>query len=185
MQGRKVLGPWSWMAGLPKRCTASVFLGGKLRASPSRQQRVCFWRGSHQHDWIIQCCSWKSQAGRLLFPQPPTSAALSQRSCLSMEQPRLVRSEPKQIAKDCDETKTNFRATGDPAWSRSRNSTSENHSWGCRYTPTFVLWIEPIILPGVEIGKKCIVGAGAVVTKSFLADGSVIAGNPARLIKKV
>lgn len=35
-----------------------------------------------------------------------------------------------------------------------------------------------ILLPGVTIGKNCIIGAGSVVSKSF-ADGCVIAGNPA------
>ncbi|TMV82379.1 acyltransferase [Thioclava sp. BHET1] len=39
-----------------------------------------------------------------------------------------------------------------------------------------------LILPGVEIGDGCIVGAGAVVTGSVPA-GSVVAGNPARIIR--
>lgn len=38
-----------------------------------------------------------------------------------------------------------------------------------------------IILPGVTLGKDVIVGAGAVVTKSY-PDGSIVAGNPAKLI---
>lgn len=42
--------------------------------------------------------------------------------------------------------------------------------------------IRVIVLPGVMLEEGCIVGAGAVVTKSF-AKGSIIAGNPAKLIK--
>ena len=39
------------------------------------------------------------------------------------------------------------------------------------------------ILPGVTIGKKCIIGAGSVVTKS-IPDYCIAAGNPAKVIKK-
>jgi acetyltransferase-like isoleucine patch superfamily enzyme len=38
-----------------------------------------------------------------------------------------------------------------------------------------------LILPGVEIGDSCIVGAGSVVTKSVPAN-SIVAGNPARIL---
>lgn len=38
-----------------------------------------------------------------------------------------------------------------------------------------------IILPGVKLGKGCVVASGAVVTKSFL-DYSVVAGVPAKII---
>lgn len=39
------------------------------------------------------------------------------------------------------------------------------------------------VLPGVKIGKKCIIGAGSVVTKS-IPDYSIAVGNPARVVKK-
>lgn len=38
------------------------------------------------------------------------------------------------------------------------------------------------ILPGVSIGKKCIIGAGSIVTKS-VPDYSVVAGVPAQVVK--
>jgi acetyltransferase-like isoleucine patch superfamily enzyme len=41
--------------------------------------------------------------------------------------------------------------------------------------------IRATILPGVRLGKGCIAGAGAVVTKSF-DDFSIVAGNPAQKI---
>lgn len=46
------------------------------------------------------------------------------------------------------------------------------------------VWIgtRVIILPGVTIGDHSIIGAGAVVTKSF-PDYSIIGGVPAKLIK--
>lgn len=41
-----------------------------------------------------------------------------------------------------------------------------------------------IIVPGVTLGNNVIVGAGSVVTKSF-GDNVVIAGNPARIVRKM
>ena len=39
-----------------------------------------------------------------------------------------------------------------------------------------------VILPNVEIGKCCVIGAGSIVTKS-IPDYSVAMGNPARVVK--
>ncbi|WP_279775200.1 acyltransferase [Shewanella sp. GD03713] len=39
------------------------------------------------------------------------------------------------------------------------------------------------VMPNIRLGNWCIVGAGSVVTKSF-PEYSMIAGNPAKLIKK-
>lgn len=48
-------------------------------------------------------------------------------------------------------------------------------------------WIgtNSTILPGVEIGDKTIVGANTVVTKSFPEGNVVIAGTPAKVIRKL
>ena len=44
--------------------------------------------------------------------------------------------------------------------------------------------IQSIILPGVTIGNRCIIGAGSIVTKN-VPDNSVVAGVPAKLIRSV
>ena len=47
-------------------------------------------------------------------------------------------------------------------------------------------WIgaNAVIMPNVKIGKMCIIGAGAVVTKD-VPDYSVVVGVPAKIIKKI
>lgn len=47
----------------------------------------------------------------------------------------------------------------------------------------FVGW-GAIILPGVVIGSNVVVAAGSVVTRD-IPDGSVVAGNPAKIIKSI
>lgn len=48
-------------------------------------------------------------------------------------------------------------------------------------------WIgmNVVIMPGVHLGTRTVVGAGSVVTKSFPDGYCVIGGNPAKLIKEL
>lgn len=48
---------------------------------------------------------------------------------------------------------------------------------------THIGW-NAIIMPGVTIGKNCIIGCGAVVTKD-IPDNSVAAGVPAKVIESI
>jgi len=41
--------------------------------------------------------------------------------------------------------------------------------------------LNAVLMPGVRIGNRVIVGAGSIVTKS-VPDGTVVAGNPARIV---
>ena len=41
-----------------------------------------------------------------------------------------------------------------------------------------------VVCPGVTIGKRCVIGAGSVVTKD-IPDDCLAAGNPARVIRKM
>lgn len=45
-----------------------------------------------------------------------------------------------------------------------------------------IIYAGAILIGGITIGKNCTIGAGSVVVKSF-EDNSVVAGNPAHLIR--
>jgi acetyltransferase-like isoleucine patch superfamily enzyme len=48
-------------------------------------------------------------------------------------------------------------------------------------------WVgmNAVVLPGVQLGDRTVVGAGSVVTTSFPEGNCVIAGNPARVLKRL
>jgi len=59
-----------------------------------------------------------------------------------------------------------------------------------KYSPIIIedgAWISPgvVILPGSHIRKGCLIGAGAIVTRTLKTEeNSIYVGNPARLLKK-
>ncbi len=71
------------------------------------------------------------------------------------------------------------------------NSAIKIHTNGTDYVGKIVIGDNcfigtgTIILPGVQLAKGTIVGAGSVVTKSVLEEHTVIAGNPAHKIANV
>ena len=63
----------------------------------------------------------------------------------------------------------------DPEWKHVKASiVIEDYAW---------ISTNAIVLPGVKIGRGAVVGAGAVVSKEVAA-GDIVAGNPARILKK-
>lgn len=63
----------------------------------------------------------------------------------------------------------------------------EKHSSGRAIVIGENCWLgmNSIILPGVQLGNRTIVGAGSVVTKSFPEGNLIIAGNPAQMIRQL
>jgi galactoside O-acetyltransferase len=58
---------------------------------------------------------------------------------------------------------------------QKRPVTIGDHSW---------IGTSAVIMPGVELGRFCVVAAGSFVNKSF-PDYSIIGGTPAKLIRKM
>ncbi len=70
-------------------------------------------------------------------------------------------------------------------FTNDRNSRSHNDDWVAEHTyihDNVSIGSGAVILPGVTLGAGCVVGAGAVVTKSVKPYTSVV-GNPARELK--
>lgn len=57
---------------------------------------------------------------------------------------------------------------------------------GCTVGDNTTIGMGAIVLDGAVIGSNCIVGAGALVTGKLNApDGSLVLGNPAKVVKEV
>lgn len=48
----------------------------------------------------------------------------------------------------------------------------------------YLIGTKAIVLPGIEIGDHCVIGAGAVVTKN-VPPNSLVVGNPAKVIRTI
>ena len=57
---------------------------------------------------------------------------------------------------------------------------------GCTIGNNTMVGMGAIVLSGAKIGNNCLVGAGALVTgKMDAPDGSLLLGNPAKIVKEV
>lgn len=70
-----------------------------------------------------------------------------------------------------------------------RRSVSEDNL-GCASSPVIIgddvfIGTNSIILKGVTVGARSVIGAGAVVTISEIPPDSLVAGNPARIIRQL
>ena len=61
-------------------------------------------------------------------------------------------------------------------WSEAKPITIGDNCW---------IGMNTVVLPGVILGNHTIVGAGSIVTKSFSEGNCIIAGNPAKIIKRI
>ena len=71
-------------------------------------------------------------------------------------------------------------------FTNDKNPKSHNKDWIAK--PTYVqddvsIGTGAIILPGITLGKGCVIGAGAVVTKD-VKSGTTMVGNPAKVLDK-
>lgn len=82
------------------------------------------------------------------------------------------------VAPDCG-----FYTAGHPLDAGQRNSGLE---YARPITVGHNVWIgaHVSVLPGVTIGNNCVIGAGSVVNRDIPA-GSLAAGNPCRVIRKI
>lgn len=72
---------------------------------------------------------------------------------------------------------------GHPVHHKARNT---HYEYGLPVTIGDNCWIggSVVILPGVNIGSGCVIGAGSVVVKD-IPDNSVAVGNPCRVVRKI
>ena len=57
---------------------------------------------------------------------------------------------------------------------------------GCTIGDETMVGMGAIVLSGAKIGSHCVIGAGALVTgKTVAPDGSLLLGNPAKIVKEV
>ncbi|WP_394766676.1 DapH/DapD/GlmU-related protein [uncultured Paludibaculum sp.] len=109
----------------------------------------------------------------------PWNLILEDRSCLGSAV-RVYNLGPIVLEADCTIAQEAYLCTGTHQFDSPRR---ELVTAGIRVGRRAFVGARAFVCPGVDIGEEAIVGACAVVTKDVRA-GSVVAGNPAREIKR-
>ena len=159
----------------------------------SLKQKLLLIRSIGLAQFFVNCAFWLFRKQRPAFPIHFTSTIIK----------------PKNISYHSDFTTLKSMAVSSSCYFQANNGIrlgprclfapgvkliSSNHDIGSVERKSMVtneiivgsdVWIgaNAIILPGVCIADGVVIGAASVVTKSISMPGSVVAGNPARIIR--
>jgi len=161
--------PWRWPAALARKLAAPLSPG--LWITNVFFQRIL--RVNADIPWMVHFTS--KATGRLTLGTDVWISLAASGGCYLQGENGIIVGDHTIFAPGVKIISANHDATDYHRWTEA-----EPVRIGCR------CWLgaNAVILPGVQLGDGCIVGAGAVVTKSF-APGSIVAGVPAILVRQV
>lgn len=99
-------------------------------------------------------------------------------NCVILDEAKVTFGDNVFVAPNCG-----FYTAGHPLDVESRNKGLE-YARPIRVGNNVWIGAQVCVLPGVEIGDNCVIGAGSVVTKN-IPDNSLAVGNPCRVIRRL
>lgn len=145
---------------------------------------LCGWTPKPLNPWrlfVLRCFGAKISGCPFVHPrariQIPWKLTLAHRACLG-DRANAYSLGDIVLSEGCTIAQEAYLCTGTHDFSAE--------ALPLQTTPIFVgkdafVGARALVLPGVKIGSRAVVGAGAVVTRA-VPDNAIVAGNPARVI---